>query len=344
MTTSTELTVRSALPQLPMQVHPVVGTGLVESDLILSFPKRWSSASAGMNEWLASHRAEQTPFRACFWMKPHRDDPNRAVVLFIPGFERCKHWVVGVTKNDPLAARILLANARAGYYLSGVRWELYADSEMEELLDMGCFHQWDLLGDVSTDRLVALEREGIKPQGDWDYHQIIWRQNCSICGQEVGVNSHVFNIDSVVCANCGNRPFLSRAIHGALDTMLHIGNRDMMADFSRHAIQWIAGVHAQLEQVRQSSSDVGGARLKQEVWQHSLVAQVADPENAMRVRGLIEQHGVDFEMYQAGCRILKAALLGETPFREEQQITLNYVMASTQLIQQRRLTTVAKSN
>lgn len=339
---TTELSVRSALPALPVQTHPIVGSGLVETDLMLR--GHYESAEQAMLDWLDHHRPEQAVYRACFWMRPKPDDDSQAVVLFIPDFGPCKHWPVGVTKNDPLAARLLLANSRAGWWLPGIRWELYGDPLMEDLIDMGSFHQWGLLGDISEQQLQVLASHGIKPSGNWDFQNLLWRNNCPSCGNTVAVNDHLFNIDSATCANCGNRPFLSRAIHRQLEDLRTIGDSEFQQRFSQHALEWLAGVRARFDQARRDQHDAGGKLLQGEVWQHCLVAKAADPSTSDQIRGLIEQQGINFEMYRVGCQILRDALLGVIPFREEHQITTQFVLDSTRLVQQRLLTTTSRPN
>jgi hypothetical protein len=341
---TTELTVASALPTLPARMHSVLGSGIVEEDLILH--QGYSSAADAMQDWLNRNQPERANHSACFWLRPVRGDNTHAVVLFIPQFEKCQHWVIGKTLNDPVAARILIGNSRAGQWLPGIRWELYGDPHREELLDIGSFHQWGLLSDVSSNKLEDLKEQGVVPQGDWDFQQLLFERTCNACGRKIAINAHLFNIDSAVCSNCGNRPFLARSLHAWSEELGNLGlhSESEMSHFSRHTIQWMAGVQAQFKQIRRDANDKDGSALATNVWKHSLVAQAANPETENQVRGLIERHGVNFEMYQAGCRVLQDALMGKVPFAQEHEITMRFVIESTELIQVRRIDATSKSN
>lgn len=335
----TSLITISSLPQLPVQVHPVVGTGLIENDLILSFPGRWASPDQGMAEWYNEHRPERMRWRACYVAKPVGKGGTMANLFFVPTFERnCKLEPVGRTLNDPLAIRILLANYRAGQHLPGMRWEVWNDRDMSDLADLGVFTQWDLLGNVPAEELRALRDQGVAPRGNWDFFNLVWGQTCPSCGNQVAVNSHLFNIDSVVCENCNNRPFLATSVHRALDDVV-LGDRDTLRNFSNHTIGWLAGVRARFDQVRRSASDLGGARLQGQMWEYALIAHAADPERAQQVRGLIEATGANFEMFTTGARMLRDALLGKTPFTDQHEVVTRFLVSTADIVQQRRLAT-----
>lgn len=337
MNTSLEISIRSSLPAIPRQLHPVISAGVVEEKLLPAC--RHHTPAQLMQEFLDRHRSENARFRACYWMEPLKRDANRAAVRFIPRFDRCKHQPLGVTINDPLAARFLIANARPGAWMPGIRWELYADPHMEELLGMGCFHQWDLLGDVTGQDLKRLADAGVAPAGNWDFLQIIWHNHCSVCGSPVGVNIYACDIDSAVCSRCGNRPYLAPFLHRSLKAAVEMDWPEHLRKLSDHVVQWLARLEAPFKDVRRDAEDADGELLRSVVGQYSLVARMVNPRIAESLRPLLEKHGVDFDLYRAGCVALYKALSSETPFREEHRLTLQFLEGMTHLIEQRQLKT-----
>lgn len=334
------LTLITGMPQLPALIHPVFGENLNEPALILAYGDRWGSAEDGMREWYQSHRPEQMPFRACYVTEPVGKKDGRVNVYFVPTFERdCQLEPIGQTVNDPLAVRILIANSRAGSFMSGIRWEVWNDREMTDLADIGGFTQWHLLGGSSAEELHRLASLGVAPSGNWDFYSLLMDRQCQVCGRLVGVNYHLFDIDSAECEQCGNRPFLSNALHGQLDHLLDLGDRRMFGDFSLRALGWMSRVRAAFQNVRKDGDDVGGKLLEGHLWPQTLIASATDPKSAERVRSTIEGVGGNFEMFRTGAEALRYALLGHKPFDEQTRIIAEFVVATAKLVRQKRLAT-----
>jgi hypothetical protein len=333
---TTSLTIAGKLPVIPVTLHPIVGSGLIENRLQMAHGGRGSPEEA-MAVWRNEHSSERSPFRCMFYMEPQKGNTKKANVMFRLGFNSVRAKAVGVTDNDPLAARLLIANARANHYMTSIRWELYGDRQCEDLLDMGRFDQWDFLKDVSPGQLAQLAERNIAPRGNWDFDKLLWEQACSICGTKVMVNYHIFNIDSVVCAECGNRPFLAPSLHRMIEDVRDIqGNVQAM---TLHALQWLSGVGANFKEVRRDSSDPDGQRIRL-LAEHSLIWKATDRGSENEVRALIERNTeLDFGMYQGACAKVRKALCGEEVFREEHQIAAQFVLRSTELLRVRQLTT-----
>jgi len=147
------LTSYGQLPQLAVQMHPIVGCGLDESHLMMTGFKTCASAEEAMVKFREEHSPEQAPFRRCYWLTSTKD--GRGVLRYVVAIEpRRVVRFVGITENDLDAARLLIGNSLAGVYIPyGIRWELYEDEELEEPIDMGRFDQWDLLKDVSDQKV-----------------------------------------------------------------------------------------------------------------------------------------------------------------------------------------------
>ncbi len=330
---SSDLVSFGHLPALPITMHPITGAHLVEQRLMPYFP--FASPADGMARWRAEHTAERAPFRAVFWMERKRN--GKAVVRFVPREGAAKHRIVGMTPNDPDAARILIGNARAGCYLTRIRWELYGDRECEELLDMGRFDQWDLLKGIPAEKLGEFSERSMVPTGDWDFDKILWGRTCAICGTNVVVNGYLYNVDSVVCAECGNRPFLAPAMHRHLDAVYALADPECAARMHVNITEWLASVRANFYEVRLDTADTGGRRLEG-AWRQSLMARAIDPATARETRALIERHtSVNFDMYRVSCEMVHRALTDAEPFREEHAIAAEFAARASELVRVRLL-------
>lgn len=322
------------LPQLPVLMHPIVGKGLVETDLIMR--GRYESPEQAMAAWRADHPAERMPYRCIFTTKPI--NKNDVSVHFWLDFEGKHKQLVGKTLNDPAAVKILIANSRVNHYMSSIRWEIYTDRHCDNLMDMGRYDQWDFLLGIEPQQLRQLKLKGVVPTGNWDFDRHMWTRQCEICNENVVVNMALFNIDSVVCAKCGNRPFLAPDLHRGLDAWENWGNdSDHMQKAIAHALDWMAGVNANFGQVRKNVGDNG--RVKR-LWQKAFVGRVLGPEGEKEIKGLFENKvGLDFTMFKACCEKMDKALTGAEPFQEEHKIAIDFVLRTAELLRVRRLTT-----
>lgn len=324
--------VPSSLPALPVQMHSLTGSNLVQEHLILRYYNA-TTAEEAMSIFRSLHSAERCRHRSLFYMEPHGD---MAKVYFMIDFEGRRRQI-GRTVNDPRAAQLLIGNWRQGRYMTGVNWELYVDSNCDDLIEMGRFDQYDLLKGIDGAKLEELTASSIKPCGNWDFDGMLWPRQCSVCGTTISINGHFYNIDSAVCAQCGNRPFLAPNIHDLLDISQEAGyeERERMI---LHAFRWMGGVRAQIGQVRSSIED-RGERLRL-VWGETIMGRALNSASVHFVRALLESNTqTNFDVFQACCEKVEKALTGEEPFREEHQIALDLAVRTTELIRVRLLAT-----
>lgn len=320
------------LPNLPIQLYSIVGGGLIEKELMLRYYNATTPQEA-MAIWRSNHSAERCPHRSLFYMEPQGD---KALVHFLLNFEGKKR-TIGRTDNDPLAAQILIGNWRAGRAMTSINWELYEDPNCENLIEMGRFDQWDLLKNIDEEKLKQLMERGVAPRGDWDFDQMLWPIQCSVCGTSVSVNGHFYNIDSAVCAKCGNRPWLAPSLHHLLDVSERM-DHEQRERLSLHAFRWMGGVGAKYSEVRRNIED-RGERLKL-AWGETLMGKSLEHSTSAQVRNLLESNtGTNFEVYQACCEKVQKALDGDEPFGEEHKIALDLAVRTTELIRVRLLTT-----
>ncbi len=326
------------LPQLPIQMLPsYVGTGLVERDLIPRDPRL--TPEQAMAKWRSEHTAERAPFRCLFWMEPQGKTGKTAVVRFLYDFDGKRQQIVGKTLNDPDAAKLLIANSRAGSWLTGARWELYADRQCEDLIDMGRYDQWSFLAGIDEGKLESLKTRGIAPTGNWDFDHMFWSTNCNVCGASVSINMHLYNIDSVTCQKCANRPYLSSSIHHYLDGVEGMNDPEMTEYAIRHTLSWMGGVNARFGNVRKNIEDIGGERIEG-LWKSTPMARILEPMGDSRFQRLLETNtGLDFSIFKACCDKMQKALSGTEPFREEHKIAIDFVLRTVELLRVRQLTT-----
>ncbi len=326
------------LPQLPVQMlSSYVGTGLIERDLIPRYPQ--FNPEQAMAYWRSLHTAERAPFRCLFWMEPQGKTGKTAIVRFLYDFEGKRQQVVGKTLNDPDAVKLLIANSRAGSFLTSIRWELYADRQCEDLIDMGRYDQWDFLSGIDESKLESLKTRGITPTGNWDFDNMFWPKNCNVCGASVSVNFHLYNIDSVTCQKCANRPYLSSSIHRYLDDVEGMNDLEMTEYAIRHTLGWMSDVNAKFGNVRRSIEDIGGERIEN-LWKSTPMARILGSAGDDRFRSLLETNtGLDFGMFKACCDKMQKALSGAEPFREEHKIAIDFVLRTVELLRVRQLTT-----
>lgn len=324
------------LPLIGKLMHPVVGEGLVEKRLMFCGREAFPDAETAMVHLRNAHPPEQMAFRRVYWMKKVKG--GKASVYYRYRTRAGSDVPVGVTKNNPEAVKILIGNSIRGAWLPCMRFELYEDPRCNDLVDMGRFDQWDLMRDVHAGKLEELALQGITPSGNWDFQHMMWKESCSVCGSAVTVNFHLYDIDSVVCESCGNRPFLAPCIHRRLDYREELG-AEHSQQMSLHILRWMAGVHASCREVRKDIHDVGGARVS-EVMRKTLVWRATDPAEEGKVRALVETNtNLTFDMFRVACSMVQKALTGETPFMEEHCLAAEFVAKATELIRVRQLAT-----
>ena len=301
---------------------------------------RYTDAETAMVAFRDEHAPERQPnYRAYFTERTR--DKNKVRLRYLWGREPRRTWVIGVTHNSPEAVRILIGNNLANCWMgSGIRWELYEDRECENLLEMGRIDQWDLLRGITPIQLEALAEKGIRPTGKWNFDGLMWDRKCSLCGTEISLNAYLFNIDSAVCEQCGNRPFLAPSLHQWLDDEeRHPVWRERPEEVTLHILGWMSHVGSTFGEVRRDAEDVDGQRIKS-LAEKSLIWEATDRNSKDRVRALVETNtSINFEMYSGACALLRQAMMGEVPFKEEHRIAADFVAKATELVLVRQLST-----
>lgn len=337
------------LPTLPLQMVPIVGTGLKQEKLIVC---NTQDARKSPEELMAQFRQEHSPercerFRVCLWVMPVLKG-TEAIVRFIPDWHTKKERfpLVGKTANNLEAIKILVGNKYAGRFMSAyARWELFEDPKANELIDMGRWDQWDLLKGVSKADIDAMPYDR-RPNGNWDFWNMLWATGCPSCPNTVSVNYWIYNIDSVACSACGNRPFLSRAIHALTRGKYYKelkgipGHQKELAERNAHVLQWIAGVRASAPEVRRDVHDPDGTDVH-EIVSQSIISTTLTAAHRGTVKRLVELHtpGITFKMFEESCKIVQRALLGKIEFSTEILATAEWVMKISRQLETKQLTT-----
>jgi hypothetical protein len=331
-----ELMSRLSLPAIPATMHPIAGTGL-EIAHLLSRHEGAGTPEQAMAYWRSRHTPDKAPFACMFYMEPLKRNKNLVQIKFLLDRAGRRTQMVGQTLNNPHAAKILIGNWKAGCYMSeSIRWELYGDRTCDDFIGYGRFDQWDLLAGLSAIDFSALAAQGCTPQGNWDFYHCFLTKQCTFCNAEVTVNYYLYNIDSAVCATCGNRPFLAFDLHRYLDAHQD-GSSEQRA---LHVFRWLGSVNATYAQVRRDIEDGYGKRIRA-IWGRTLMGQTLDPSQAKRVKSLFEANGdeVDFAVYQHMARQVDRALNSEIPFSPEVQVALQYLLGITDLLRVKQIAT-----
>lgn len=339
MNAQQQVVVAQKLPMIPVMMHPIVGTGVVENRLMLH--GNYPDAETAMVAYRDEHAPERQPYYRAYFTERTRDK-NKVHMRYLWGREPRRTWVIGVTHDSPEAIRILIGNNLANCWMgSGIRWEFYEDRECENLQDMGRIDQWDLLKDITPAQLGTLAEQNIRPTGKWNFDGLLWDRKCSICGAEISLNAYLFNIDSAVCDRCGNRPYLAPSLHRWLDDEerhpVRLPGRP--EEVTLHILEWMSHVGSTFNEVRRDSEDLHGQRI-QSIAEKSLIWQATNRDSKDRVRALVEANTqISFEMYQGACALVRKAMAGEVKFEEEHRIAAEFVARATELIRVRQLST-----
>ncbi|MCX6739664.1 MAG: hypothetical protein NTZ49_00365 [Candidatus Parcubacteria bacterium] len=252
--------VQSGLPQIPCWPADLMGYGLALS--CLPTPEVMASQ---IRRYRDAYSAEHLPFSYMCYFEP-AGGKKRTLKFVLNTDNRRSDRPVLTCLNDDDAIRIALGNLKANHAMSPIRWEIYKDRNLQELVDMGRFDQFDLLGPVDGEKLNWLQLHGIEPKGNWDFDHMVYPMTCRNCGHPVGVNGQVMNIDVAICENCGNRPFLTHSLDEFVSELLEQSgelNGRWLSSRQLHVLSWISSSGANFSQVRLSGEkDVPTAELK----------------------------------------------------------------------------------
>ncbi len=144
--------------------------------------------------------AENQPERAIFWIEESRGQAFLRHVVNRKRTRKSDDLLVGKITCDLDAIRVLIGNFAAGSSLTSVRWELYADFALTNLVERGRFDLRDLLPTI--DDLSVLTRKGLALNGDWDFDNIILTHKCPNC-KGVCNRTSVLYVPHFPCEQCG---------------------------------------------------------------------------------------------------------------------------------------------
>ncbi|MEK7511459.1 MAG: hypothetical protein AAB575_00370 [Patescibacteria group bacterium] len=255
------------LPQLPIKMRPLEGENLDHEALILDSGA--TSVDQANVQFRMKHAPEAQPYFRRYYLRPIIVGGNaigKYSIHYVWNFKRPKSdRMIGVIEGEDLAAaRMLIGNGVAGYYMTPIRWEISEDRDGEEPIAMGRFDPWSLLQDVSPGDVTRLFGKDIIPNIEaWDFDRMYFERVCPACGTKVTINMCAFSIDSAKCAKCGIRPFLSRSLGRLLQMALPSvtgKNEEKMIETDEaltHAISWLGGVNASAHELHQEELPEG---------------------------------------------------------------------------------------
>ncbi|PIR93825.1 hypothetical protein COT97_04705 [Candidatus Falkowbacteria bacterium CG10_big_fil_rev_8_21_14_0_10_39_11] len=259
--------VRQALPAIPVALPSIHGENIDLQALQLS-GKPYETAEAIIIRYRNMFSPEKCRWFRRYYIKPHRGSfaQNRYSVRYVWNMNNAKaDRTIGViVGEDVAAAQILIGNESAGRSMTGIRWELCEDRDGEEPIAIGRFDPWSLLQDISAADLQRLKdtKDLVPDVTHWDFDSMLLNQNCQSCHRPVTINYLVYNIDSVRCAHCGTRPFMSRSLEQYWRARLQAvntsdGHTYHPEEILAHSIAWMAGVGSKPSELMCNSLPAG---------------------------------------------------------------------------------------
>ncbi len=243
------------LPTIPLGwVHPLEGRNVVLSDLIKH--NKYDTAESVIARFRTINSPAQQPHFRRYYLKARKQ--TRGVhriysLWYVPNTknQRDDQFVGKVVGDDIEMAIVMIGNHVSRCKMSSISWMLCEDRDGIDVIENGRYDPWSLLVNIDEHDLSRIASKGIVPNiTDWDFDNMWWIKNCQRCNESFSVLAMAFNIDSAVCSTCGNRPFLSGAIHQYMKTSISVsttnnGNQLINPkDVFAAAIEWMGGVNA----------------------------------------------------------------------------------------------------
>lgn len=325
------------LPIIPFQPTPLIGQGINEDKLLLV--PRFNSIEGAINHFRINHAPEKLTHKRFYVIKEKGD---KIQVDYIWNLKPLQKIVVGSTINDLNAVKILIGN-HANHSLSYIRWEIYADEDCEDLLDIGRFDQFDLLKDLSESEFYVLKDKGIIPNGNWDFDGMLFHKTCPICSTKISINGYAFNIDSATCNNCGNRPFLSPHIMNILENIEQEalpGRYGIInSNYISRLVNWMSSVQGNMKEILNSSED--DKKRIEKIISKTLMGIAISDDNTY-AKNLIEANStISFEFFKMCAKNTLKALCGEIEYTDEIQDTIKLALTVNKSVETKLLSTNA---
>ncbi len=146
--------------------------------------------------------AENQPQRAVFWVEEVRGNIILRHVRNLNRTRKIEDNIVGRLGNDFDAVKIAIGNYAAGSATTTVRWEIYADFALTQLVECGRFDFHDLLPRTDFSEISKLKGQLV---GDWDFDSILLTHKCLHCNGIFNRKS-VLYVSHYTCEQCGKAP------------------------------------------------------------------------------------------------------------------------------------------
>lgn len=147
--------------------------------------------------------AENQLESAVFWIE---EKHGQIILRHVRNFSRQRKGedhLVGRAGNNLDAVRVAIGNFAAGASMTTIRWELFADFGLTDLIEFGRFDFRDLLPDIKS--FADIAKKGTQLVGDWDFDSIILSHQCPNC-YGVHNSASVIYIPHFKCEKCGKVP------------------------------------------------------------------------------------------------------------------------------------------
>lgn len=150
--------------------------------------------------------ANNQPERAVFWAEESRGKIILRHVRKLGRTRKMEDLIIGRVGNDFGEAKIAIGNYAADSAATTIRWELYANFELTELVASGRFDFADLL----EGGFESLPEHRSKLVHDWDFDSIALTHRCPHCNGTFNRTS-VLYVPHFKCEHCGKSPTADHA-------------------------------------------------------------------------------------------------------------------------------------
>lgn len=146
--------------------------------------------------------------RVVFWIEQNRGYTILRCVRKLQRQYASEDILIGRTKGDLNDIRAMIGNFASNCNMTPIRWELYADFNLVNMVEVGRFDHFDLLPFFKGEDDLA--QRGIVLSGDWDFDNVILMHKCPNCGSTFNKYSIIYIIDEC-CEKCGKIPDIMQA-------------------------------------------------------------------------------------------------------------------------------------
>lgn len=142
--------------------------------------------------------ADKQPERVIFWVEEQNGKFILRHVRNLNRKRKMEDHLVGMVSSNLDQIKIAIGNYVAGAFTTTVRWEIYSDFALSQLVECGRFDFHDLLPNVDFAQIPKLGTL----RGDWDFDSIFLTHCCEKCKKIFNRESIIY-IPHHVCESCG---------------------------------------------------------------------------------------------------------------------------------------------